>query len=91
MVKGRLNQHVMQNVSTEMFAGATGKKLMNDNIAALEREVTNKPGSAELHNFLKSVSNFLARNAAAKASGDGKADGERAAGLSIPLSQPTQP
>lgn len=91
MVKGMLNQYVMQNVSAEMFAGATGKKLMDDNIAALEREVTNKPGSAELHNFLKSVSNFLARNAAVKVSGDGKADGERTAGLSIPLSQPTQP
>ena len=58
---------------------------MDDNIAALERKVTNKPGSAELLDFLKSVRTFQARNAAANASNIDKGEGRRATGLSMPF------
>jgi ABC-2 type transport system permease protein len=85
MVKGMLTQHVMQNVSAEMFSGAGGQKLMDGNIAALEAEVASNPRSAELQEFLKSVRTFQGRNAAAKASGADKADSERTAGLSMPF------
>ncbi len=85
MVKGMLTQHVMQNVSAEMFSGAGGQKLMDENIAALEKEAASNPRSAELQEFLKSVRTFQTRNAEAKVSGAASADGDRAAGLSMPF------
>jgi ABC-2 type transport system permease protein len=85
MVKGMLTQHVMQNVSAEMFSGAGGQKLMDDNIAALQKEVADNPRSAELQDFLKSVRTFQGHNAAAKASGADKTDGDSTAGLSMPF------
>jgi ABC-2 type transport system permease protein len=85
MVKGILTQHVMQNVSAEMFGGAGGQKLMNDNIALLEKEATSNPRSAELQDFLKSVRTFQTRNAAAKAADAGAAQPEHPVGLSMPF------
>ena len=85
MVKGMLTQHVMQNVSAEMFSGAGGKKLMDEHIAELEKEDSNNPRSAELQDFLKSVRTFQARSAAAKASDPDKQQAERAGGLSMPF------
>ncbi len=85
MVKGMLTQHVMQNVSAEMFSGSGGQKLMDDNIASLEKDAASNPRSAELQEFLKSVRTFQSRNADAKASGAATANGDRAAGLSMPF------
>ena len=83
MLKGMLTQHVMQNVSAEMFSGPGGRKLIDDNIALLEKEVTSNPQSAELQDFLKSVRKFQVRTTQDK-SGDAtqtKAEG----GLSMPF------
>ena len=85
MVKGMLTQHVMQNVSAEMFSGAGGQKLMDENIASLEKEAATNLRSAELQEFLRSVRTFQTRNANAAASGANKPDGERNAGLSMPF------
>ena len=85
MVKGMLTQHVMQNVSAEMFSGAGGQKMVDENIASLEKEAASNPRSAELQEFLKSVRSFQTRNAAAQASGADKAEPERTAGLSMPF------
>lgn len=85
MVKGMLTQHVMQNVSAEMFGGAGGQKLMDDNIALLEKETASNPRSAELQDFLKSVRTFQTRNAAAKAADAETAQPERPVGLSMPF------
>lgn len=88
MVKGMLTQHVMQNVSAEMFSGTGGQKLMDDNIAQLEKEAASNPRSAELQEFLKSVRLFQKRNAqanAANAANADKAQDAQAAGLSMPF------
>jgi ABC-2 type transport system permease protein len=85
MVKGMLTQHVMQNVSAEMFGGTGGQKLMDENIAQLEKEVASNPRSAELQEFLKSVRTFQTRNVAAKSDGTEKDQAQRAVGLSMPF------
>jgi ABC-2 type transport system permease protein len=85
MVKGMLTQQVMQNVSAEMFSGAGGQKLMDENIASLEKESASNPQRADLREFLKSVRTFQTRNAEAKTSGTDTADGGRTAGLSMPF------
>lgn len=85
MVKGMLTQHVMQNVSAEMFSGAGGQKLMDDNIALLEKEAASNPRSAELQEFLKSVRLFQKRNAQANAANADKAQDAQSAGLSVPF------
>jgi ABC-2 type transport system permease protein len=85
MVKGMLTQQVMQNVSAEMFSGAGGQKLMDENIASLEKESAGNPHRADLREFLKSVRTFQTRNAEAKTSGTDTADGGRPAGLSMPF------
>lgn len=86
MVKGMLTQHVMQNVSAEMFSGAGGQKMMDESIAELEKEAASNPRSAELQEFLKSVRTFQTRNAAAKTADAEKGQPERTAGLSMPFS-----
>lgn len=85
MVKGMLTQHVMQNVSAEMFSGAGGEKLIDEDIALLEKEVANNPRSAELQEFLKSVRTFQTRNVAAKAADAEKGLPERTPGLAMPF------
>lgn len=85
MVKGMLTQHVMQNVSAEMFSGAGGQKMMDDNIALLENGAASNPRSAELQEFLKSVRLFQKRNAQANEANAGTAQGGQASGLSTPF------
>jgi ABC-2 type transport system permease protein len=85
MVKGMLTQHVMQNVSAEMFSGAGGEKLIDEDIALLEKEAANNPRSAELQEFLKSVRTFQTRNVAAKAADAEKGQPERTQGLAMPF------
>jgi ABC-2 type transport system permease protein len=85
MVKGMLTQQVMQNVSAEMFSGAGGQKLMDENIAQLEKEVASDPRSAELQEFLKGVRVFQKRNAQANAANPDKAQEGQVAGLSMPF------
>lgn len=89
MVKGMLTQHVMQNVSAEMFSGTGGQKLIDDNIAMLEKDVANNPRSAEVQEFLKSVRSFQGRNAAATAQATAATSGASApaagGGLSMPF------
>lgn len=85
MVKGMLTQHVMQNVSAEMFSGAGGQKLMDENIALLEKEAATNPRAAELQEFLKSVRGFQKRNAEAKSTNADQTKGVQGAGLSMPF------
>jgi ABC-2 type transport system permease protein len=87
MVKGMLTQHVMQNVSAEMFSGTGGQKLIDDNIAMLEKDVASNPRSAEVQEFLKSVRSFQDRNAAAQATAasSGASAPAAAPGLSMPF------
>ena len=92
MVKGMLTQHVMQNVSAEMFGGASGQKMMEENIAQLEKEVATNPRSAELQEFLKSVRTFQTRNIAARtATSETTAKSVSAGGLSMPFVTTDQP
>ena len=91
MVKGMLTQHVMQNVSAEMFGGAGGQKMMDENIALLEKEAATNPRSAELQEFLKSVRTFQTRNIAAQATTEKPATGGSPGGLSMPFATLDQP
>lgn len=81
MVKGMLTQQVMQNVSAEMFSGAGGQKLMDENIASLERGAASNPRNADLLDFLNSVRTFQTRNA----DGTGAVNEGRTAGLAMPF------
>ena len=85
MVKGMLTQHVMQNVSAEMFGGAGGQKIVDQGIAELEQAAANDPGSAELKDFLKSVRTFQTRNIAAKTAAGVSAPAQAQGGLSMPF------
>ncbi len=89
MVKGMLTQHVMQNVSAEMFSGAGGQKIVDQSIAELEKVAANDPRSAELQEFLKSVRTFQTRNIAAQpaagASASTPAPAQVQGGLSMPF------
>jgi ABC-2 type transport system permease protein len=57
MVKGMLTQEVMQSVSSEVFSGAGGSKMIDKSLAKLE-QLPNDPGNAELRDFLQSVKQF---------------------------------
>jgi len=85
MVKGMLTQHVMQNVSAEMFSGAGGQKIMDQSIAELEKAAANDPRSAELQEFLKSVRTFQTRNVAAQHAEGASAPAQAQGGLSMPF------
>lgn len=85
MVKGMLTQHVMQNVSAEMFSGAGGQKIMDQSIAELEKAAANDPRSAELQEFLKSVRTFQTRNVAAQPAEGASAPAQAQGGLSMPF------
>ena len=85
MVKGMLTQHVMQNVSAEMFGGAGGQKIVDQGIAELEQAAANDPGSAELKDFLKSVRTFQTRNIAAETAAGVSAPAQAQGGLSMPF------
>ncbi len=87
MVKGMLTQQVMQNVSAEMFSGSGGRKLVEDSLVQLEKDVASHPASAELQDFLKSVRRFQQSNAAASApSKDPGQASTPGGGLSMPFS-----
>jgi ABC-2 type transport system permease protein len=85
MVKGMLTQHVMQNVSAEMFSGAGGHKLIEDSIARLDKKVANDPRSAELQEFLKSVRKFQADSAQVEGPTKNTTAQGAGAGLSMPF------
>jgi ABC-2 type transport system permease protein len=85
MVKGMLTQHVMQNVSAEMFSGAGGRKMVEDTIAQLEKESGNDPRAVELQEFLKGVRTFQTRNASTKPTATPGAQAETTGGLSMPF------
>lgn len=92
MVKGMLTQHVMQNVSAEMFSGTGGKKFVNSSITQLDEMVAKDPGKAEqagLRDFLVSLRTFQTKQeAVAKPAQTASApDGAPAVGgLSMPFS-----
>lgn len=85
MVKGMLTQHVMQNVSAEMFSGVGGQKIVDQNIAELEKAAASDARSAELHEFLKSVRTFQTRNVAAQIAEGASAPAKAQGGLSMPF------
>ena len=85
MVKGMLTQHVMQNVSAEMFSGTGGHKLIEDSIARLDKKVANDPRSAELQEFLKSVRKFQADSAQVEGPTNNTTAQGAGAGLSMPF------
>lgn len=85
MVKGMLTQHVMQNVSAEMFSGAGGRKIVDQNIAELEKAVASDPRSAELRDFLKSVRTFQTHNMEAPPAAGASAPVSNQGGLSMPF------
>ncbi len=85
MVKGMLTQHVMQNVSAEMFSGAGGRKIVDQNIAELEKAAASDPRSAELRDFLKSVRTFQTHNMEAPPVAGASAPASTQGGLSMPF------
>lgn len=94
MVKGMLTQHVMQNVSAEMFGGAGGQKFVTQGIADLEKSAADDPAKKDLRELLQSVKKFqqnspTADASAATASKPGGAGG--AGGLSMPFATQDQP
>ena len=57
MVKGLLTQQVMQTVSSEVFSGKGGEKMIDQSLAKLEK-LPDEPGNADLRRFLQSVRQF---------------------------------
>lgn len=67
MVKGLLTQQVMQTVSTEMFSGASGPKLVDQSITQLEKTRPTDPSRVDLLDFLQSLKTFQRSNQARSA------------------------
>ena len=88
VVKGLLTQQVMQTVSTEMFSGKTGTRIIDDSIRESERRAANSPDAAELNKFLQSVRRFQGRGQGSGGSASAPAQLDPAApkGLSMPYS-----
>jgi ABC-2 type transport system permease protein len=83
MVKGILTQHVMQDVSAEMFNGKTGQDLTAQSLRELE---TSKDADAvQLRQFLGSLQSWQ------KTQQTKTADSAAPAGLSMPFSTRDQP
>ncbi len=57
MVKGLLTQQVMQVVSSEVFSGKGGTKVIDQSLAKLEKS-PDEPGNADLRQLLQSVKQF---------------------------------
>ena len=84
MVKGMLTQHVMSQVSAEMFSGAGGQRLIDDSIAQLEQAANADPQAAELREFLLGVRKFQSRTPASASAAASAASGA-GGGLSMPF------
>jgi ABC-2 type transport system permease protein len=82
MVKGMLTQHVMQNVSAEMFSGQGSQKFIGKSLAELDQAAQADPSKKDLRDFLQSLQKYQAKQAQPVA---GKASGA-AGGLSMPFS-----
>jgi ABC-2 type transport system permease protein len=82
MVKGILTQHVMQNVSAEMFNGAAGQKMVDTILQQLDARAANGPGNADLRDFLGSLKKYQGSSAAQSA--EGKAAG-KGGGMTVPF------
>jgi ABC-2 type transport system permease protein len=79
MLKGILTQHVMQNVSAELFGGKGGKILIDDELQKLEKDQGTDSDRAELIKLLQSVKHFNRYQDQQSAS-----QSAPAAGLSVP-------
>jgi ABC-2 type transport system permease protein len=69
MVKGLLTQQVMQTVSAEMFAGNSGKKLVDQSIMRLEQTTQTDPTRTDLLDFLQGLKKFQRSNQDRSANG----------------------
>ena len=81
MVKGILTQHVMQNVSNEMFNGAAGQKMVDTSLQQLEASGATDPGKPELREFLGSLKKFQSSPSAKTPEGKSAGKG----GMSVPF------
>ena len=81
MVKGLLTQEVMQTVSSEVFSGSGGTKMIDKSLARLE-QLPNDPGNAELRDFLQSLKQFQGKM---NASPEAQKNSPVKAGLSMPF------
>ncbi len=80
MVKGMLTQHVMSQVSAEMFNGAGGQRMVDDSIAQLEQAANTDPQSAQVREFLLGLRKFQSRTPASASAASGAGGG-----LSMPF------
>lgn len=80
MVKGMLTQHVMNQVSAEMFSGAGGQRLIDDSIAQLEQSASTDPQAAQVREFLLGLRKFQSRTPASASAASGAGGG-----LSMPF------
>jgi ABC-2 type transport system permease protein len=83
MLKGMLTQHVMQNVSAEVFDAAADNSYLDASIKQLETKAASDPHSAELVKFLGSVKQYQSTIASEPAIDTG---GAPKSGLSMPFS-----
>ncbi len=90
MVKGMLTQHVMNQVSAEMFSGTGGQRMIDDSIAQLEQQAASDPQAAQMREFLLSVRKFQGRTAASPQAGASAASAA-GGGLSMPFVTKDQP
>jgi ABC-2 type transport system permease protein len=77
VVRGVLTEHIMQAVSTEMFSGQTGQKLIDDTLAGLDASGMKDDQRGALRQLLQSARGFYGANQSASTS-------ERPVGFSMP-------
>ncbi|HEY8023949.1 MAG TPA: ABC transporter permease [Burkholderiaceae bacterium] len=82
MVKGLLTQQIMQVVSSEMFGGAQGAKMIDSSLAQLEKQADD-PANAELRDLLHSVKQLQQKSAAT--AGSEATSSPAKAGISMPF------
>ncbi|MFC3108320.1 ABC transporter permease [Undibacterium arcticum] len=87
MLKGMLTQHVMQNISAEVFDASADNSYLNTSIKQLESQAASDPQSAELVRFLGSVKQYQSTIASKSAGGNDAGGAPKAGlGLSMPFS-----
>jgi ABC-2 type transport system permease protein len=82
MAKGILTQHVMQVVSSEMFSGQGGSKIVQQGLQELEAKADKSADESKLLDLLRSVNQYQTRETTATEANENARGGS---GLSMPF------
>lgn len=80
MVRGVLTQHVMGAVSAEVFGGPTGGRILDDQLATVDRTTLPEDQKESLRALLGSARDFYQRSQASNAAGGGRGGGRESGG-----------